>query len=155
MLLYCMSYVQINTIILLNVKSFNRSSVGCSIPYSQNLNSTWKKRFGEEVDESLIYIVSVERVLQMEDFKEVSCYFFYSFSQPFVSRIISMRCEVSTIWKEKRKQVLSFLLPRPYKEVSYWTAKLLSNIYFRSVHGSVLPIIKVHNPTLFGTLQKN
>ncbi|KAB2613271.1 hypothetical protein D8674_035587 [Pyrus ussuriensis x Pyrus communis] len=35
------------------------------------LHSVWKKRFGEEVDEDLIYVVSVERVLQLEDFKEV------------------------------------------------------------------------------------
>ncbi|KAF3431681.1 hypothetical protein FNV43_RR26413 [Rhamnella rubrinervis] len=37
----------------------------------KRLNSIWKKRFGEEVDENLIYVVSVERVLQMEDFEEV------------------------------------------------------------------------------------
>ncbi|CAN6707685.1 unnamed protein product [Malus baccata var. baccata] len=35
------------------------------------LHSVWKKRFGEEVDEDLIYVVSVERELQLEDFKEV------------------------------------------------------------------------------------
>ncbi|XP_008229361.1 PREDICTED: glutamyl-tRNA reductase-binding protein, chloroplastic [Prunus mume] len=34
------------------------------------LHSVWTKRFGEEVDEDLIYVVSVERVLQLEDFKE-------------------------------------------------------------------------------------
>ncbi|KAI4355891.1 hypothetical protein L6164_004619 [Bauhinia variegata] len=32
--------------------------------------SSWKKRFGEEVDEDLIHIVAVERILQMEDFQE-------------------------------------------------------------------------------------
>lgn len=37
----------------------------------QYLHSVWTKRFGEEVDEDLIYVVSVERVLQLEDFKEV------------------------------------------------------------------------------------
>ncbi|KAF6149089.1 hypothetical protein GIB67_018667 [Kingdonia uniflora] len=36
----------------------------------KKLHSTWNERFGEEVDEDLIYIVSVERVLQIEDFKE-------------------------------------------------------------------------------------
>ncbi|TQE09675.1 hypothetical protein C1H46_004632 [Malus baccata] len=35
------------------------------------LHSVWKKRFGDEVDEDLIYVVSVEWVLQLEDFKEV------------------------------------------------------------------------------------
>ncbi|KAM1822430.1 hypothetical protein ACFX1X_024845 [Malus domestica] len=35
------------------------------------LHSVSKKRFGEEVDEDLIYVVSVEQVLQLEDFKEV------------------------------------------------------------------------------------
>uniref|UniRef100_A0A2N9IJG4 DUF2470 domain-containing protein n=1 Tax=Fagus sylvatica TaxID=28930 RepID=A0A2N9IJG4_FAGSY len=34
------------------------------------LHSLWKKRFGEEVDEDLIYVVAVEQVLQLEDFKE-------------------------------------------------------------------------------------
>ncbi|KAF4355081.1 hypothetical protein G4B88_004293 [Cannabis sativa] len=37
----------------------------------KKFNSIWKKRYGEEVDESLLYVVSVEQVLQMEDFKEV------------------------------------------------------------------------------------
>ncbi|OAY26410.1 glutamyl-tRNA reductase-binding protein, chloroplastic isoform X2 [Manihot esculenta] len=32
--------------------------------------SLWKKRFGEEVDDELIYVIAVERVLQMEDFME-------------------------------------------------------------------------------------
>lgn len=34
------------------------------------LNSIWKKKFEEEVNEDSMYIVSVDRVLQMEDFKE-------------------------------------------------------------------------------------
>ncbi|KAK2653164.1 hypothetical protein Ddye_013020 [Dipteronia dyeriana] len=36
----------------------------------KRLHSTWKKRFGEEVDENLMYVVAVERVLQMESFEE-------------------------------------------------------------------------------------
>ncbi|XP_022724776.1 glutamyl-tRNA reductase-binding protein, chloroplastic [Durio zibethinus] len=36
----------------------------------RRLDSTWKKRFGEEVDENNLYIVDVERVLQIEDFNE-------------------------------------------------------------------------------------
>ena len=50
--------------------------VHCLFPPSfQQLHSLWKKRFGEEVDEDLIYVVAVEQVLQLEDFKEVSwCY---------------------------------------------------------------------------------
>ncbi|CAI0410445.1 unnamed protein product [Linum tenue] len=36
----------------------------------KRLLSTWKKRFGEEVKEDSVYIVDVERVLQMEDFME-------------------------------------------------------------------------------------
>ncbi|GAV83677.1 hypothetical protein CFOL_v3_27123 [Cephalotus follicularis] len=36
----------------------------------KRLHSTWKKRFGEEVDEDLLHVVSVERILQTEDFKE-------------------------------------------------------------------------------------
>lgn len=35
----------------------------------------WRKRFEEEIDEDLIYVVDVERVLQIEDFKEVLCCF--------------------------------------------------------------------------------
>ncbi|KAL5823552.1 hypothetical protein ACOSQ4_021452 [Xanthoceras sorbifolium] len=38
--------------------------------FLKRLLSTWKKRFGEEVDENLVYVVAVERVLQMEDFEE-------------------------------------------------------------------------------------
>jgi len=36
----------------------------------ERLHSLWKKRFGEEVDEDLIYVVAVERVLQIENFEE-------------------------------------------------------------------------------------
>ncbi|XP_057967772.1 glutamyl-tRNA reductase-binding protein, chloroplastic isoform X2 [Malania oleifera] len=36
----------------------------------KRLHSMWEKRFGEEVDEEHIYVVVVERVLQMGDFKE-------------------------------------------------------------------------------------
>ncbi|KAJ6720021.1 GLUTAMYL-TRNA REDUCTASE-BINDING PROTEIN CHLOROPLASTIC [Salix viminalis] len=34
------------------------------------VHSMWKKRFGEEVKDELIYVVAMERVLQMEDFME-------------------------------------------------------------------------------------
>lgn len=37
----------------------------------QRLLSLWKKRFGEDVNEDLIYTVAVEQVLQIEDFQEV------------------------------------------------------------------------------------
>ncbi|XP_031264929.1 glutamyl-tRNA reductase-binding protein, chloroplastic-like [Pistacia vera] len=36
----------------------------------KRLHSMWKKRFGEEVDKNLIHVITVERVLQMEDFEE-------------------------------------------------------------------------------------
>ncbi|KAG5237962.1 glutamyl-tRNA reductase-binding protein [Salix suchowensis] len=34
------------------------------------VHSMWKRRFGEEVKDELIYVVAMERVLQMEDFME-------------------------------------------------------------------------------------
>lgn len=37
---------------------------------SKKLCSLWKNNFGEEVDEGLLYVVSVERILHMEDFGE-------------------------------------------------------------------------------------
>lgn len=46
--------------------------------YSQRLNSVWKKRFGEEVDDNLIYVVDVERVLQIEDLQGVNQVFLCS-----------------------------------------------------------------------------
>ncbi|KAI3891650.1 hypothetical protein MKW92_011069 [Papaver armeniacum] len=36
----------------------------------QKFHSIWERRFGEEVDADLIYIVSVEKIFQKEDFKE-------------------------------------------------------------------------------------
>lgn len=36
----------------------------------KKLRSVWKKRFGEYVDKDLIHVVSVDRVLQIEDFQE-------------------------------------------------------------------------------------
>ncbi|OWM69523.1 glutamyl-tRNA reductase-binding protein, chloroplastic [Punica granatum] len=38
--------------------------------FLMRLRSAWTKRFGEEVEEDLLYYVAVERVLQIEDFKE-------------------------------------------------------------------------------------
>ncbi|XP_022147074.1 glutamyl-tRNA reductase-binding protein, chloroplastic isoform X2 [Momordica charantia] len=35
------------------------------------LHTTWKKRFGEEINEDILYIVTVDRVLQIDDFGEV------------------------------------------------------------------------------------
>ncbi|XP_042487512.1 glutamyl-tRNA reductase-binding protein, chloroplastic [Macadamia integrifolia] len=37
----------------------------------KELRSIWKKRFEEEVDDDLIYVVATERVLQMQNFMEV------------------------------------------------------------------------------------
>ncbi|OIT06395.1 PREDICTED: glutamyl-tRNA reductase-binding protein, chloroplastic isoform X1 [Nicotiana attenuata] len=36
----------------------------------KKLHSVWKKRFGHEVDEDHLFLLSVERVLQLEDFAE-------------------------------------------------------------------------------------
>lgn len=36
----------------------------------KKLHSVWKKKFGEEVNEDFIYVVSVDRVLQLENFQE-------------------------------------------------------------------------------------
>ncbi|KAI9073045.1 hypothetical protein K1719_044965 [Acacia pycnantha] len=36
----------------------------------KHLISLWKRRFGEEVNEDMLFIVDVEKVLQMEDFQE-------------------------------------------------------------------------------------
>ncbi|KAK1289658.1 hypothetical protein QJS10_CPB18g00268 [Acorus calamus] len=38
----------------------------------QRLHTIWEKKFGEELDEDLAYVVSVDSVLQMDDFKEVT-----------------------------------------------------------------------------------
>lgn len=51
---------------------------GDSLSIFQRLHCLWKKRFGEEVDEDLIYVVAVERVLQIENFKEVNWYCMFS-----------------------------------------------------------------------------
>ncbi|EOA31055.1 hypothetical protein CARUB_v10014206mg [Capsella rubella] len=36
----------------------------------KRLSATWRKKFGEEVEEDSLYVVAVDRVLQMEDFME-------------------------------------------------------------------------------------
>ncbi|MQL98547.1 hypothetical protein Taro_031259 [Colocasia esculenta] len=38
----------------------------------KKLGTKWEKRFGEEFDENLVYLVSVERVLYMNDIKEAT-----------------------------------------------------------------------------------
>ncbi|XP_038874967.1 glutamyl-tRNA reductase-binding protein, chloroplastic [Benincasa hispida] len=37
----------------------------------KRLHTTWRKRFGEDINEDLLYIVTVERVFQIDDFGEV------------------------------------------------------------------------------------
>ncbi|XP_020227172.1 glutamyl-tRNA reductase-binding protein, chloroplastic [Cajanus cajan] len=39
-------------------------------PDPKRLVSVWRKRFGEEVDQDFIYIIAVDRVLQLEDIQE-------------------------------------------------------------------------------------
>lgn len=46
------------------------SSLGVHV-YVQRFVSVWRKRFGEEVDQDSIYIIAVDRVLQLEDIQEV------------------------------------------------------------------------------------
>lgn len=41
----------------------------------QRLRSAWTKRFGDEVEEDLLHYLAVERILQIEDFKEVQLIF--------------------------------------------------------------------------------
>lgn len=36
----------------------------------KRLSATWRKKFGEQVEEDSLYVVAVDRVLQMEDFME-------------------------------------------------------------------------------------
>jgi len=36
----------------------------------QKLSTRWQKKFGEEIDQDLLYLISVDRVLHMEDFNE-------------------------------------------------------------------------------------
>ncbi|XP_073002935.1 glutamyl-tRNA reductase-binding protein, chloroplastic [Typha latifolia] len=36
----------------------------------KKLRTKWEKKFGEEVDQDLVYLISVERIFHMEDFKE-------------------------------------------------------------------------------------
>lgn len=36
----------------------------------KKLHSAWQRRYGEEIHEDLLYVVSVDRVLQLEDFQE-------------------------------------------------------------------------------------
>lgn len=48
----------------------------------QKLSTRWQKKFGEEIDLDLLYLISVDRVLHTEDFNEVehirSVHFFLS-----------------------------------------------------------------------------
>ncbi|KAK3121242.1 hypothetical protein QOZ80_8BG0649190 [Eleusine coracana subsp. coracana] len=36
----------------------------------KKLSTRWQKKFGEEIDQDLLYLISVERILHMEDFNE-------------------------------------------------------------------------------------
>jgi len=37
----------------------------------KKISSRWQKKFGEEIDQDLLYLISVDRILHMEDFNEV------------------------------------------------------------------------------------
>jgi len=49
----------------------NQSSPLCVHTCMQRFVSVWRKRFGEDVDQDSIYIIAVDRVLQLEDIQEV------------------------------------------------------------------------------------
>ncbi|KAL5667398.1 hypothetical protein ACJX0J_019619, partial [Zea mays] len=36
----------------------------------KKLSTRWQKKFGEEIDQDLLYLISVDRILHMEDFNE-------------------------------------------------------------------------------------
>lgn len=101
--------------------------VHCLFPPSfQQLHSLWKKRFGEEVDEDLIYVVAVERVLQLEDFKEVSWCFMLScfdswdclYSSLFCSLLtLSVYLKITIIWN-----ILNMLI-----KMWFWCLKLFQD----------------------------
>ncbi|CAO2163834.1 unnamed protein product [Urochloa humidicola] len=38
----------------------------------KKLSTRWQKKFGEEIDQDLLYLISVDRVLHLEDFNEVA-----------------------------------------------------------------------------------
>jgi hypothetical protein len=43
----------------------------------QKLSTRWERKFGEEIDEDSMYLISVERILHMEDFTEVEHIIFF------------------------------------------------------------------------------
>ena len=44
---------------------------------TQKLSTRWETKFGEEIDEDRLYLISVERILHMEDFNEVGHIYFF------------------------------------------------------------------------------
>jgi hypothetical protein len=45
----------------------------------QKLSTRWQKKFGEEIDQDLLYLISVDRILHMEDFNEAGHVTLFSF----------------------------------------------------------------------------
>lgn len=58
----------------------------------QKLSIRWQKKFGEEIDQDLLYLISVDRILHMEDFNEVEhvILLFLSLSKLFICFFISI-----------------------------------------------------------------
>lgn len=51
----------------------------------QRLHAEWEKKYGEELEEELIYLFSVDKVLQIEDLKEVWVWFVRDSSKHYFS----------------------------------------------------------------------
>ena len=49
----------------------------------QKLCTRWQKKFGEEIDQDLLYLISVDRILHMEDFNEVEHTLLFNFFSLF------------------------------------------------------------------------
>ncbi|KAH1212424.1 Glutamyl-tRNA reductase-binding protein, chloroplastic [Glycine max] len=72
MALPCSASVPLTTLTSPLLFMFSLNNLDCALLSPKRLVSVWRKRFGEEVDQDFIYIIAVDRILQLEDIQEIT-----------------------------------------------------------------------------------
>ncbi|EYU45933.1 hypothetical protein ABFS82_04G088600 [Erythranthe guttata] len=112
------------------------------------LCSAWKKRFNEEVDESDIYVIDVERVLQIEDYAEDGIWVSsseYASAEPDPLRDSAEKIvdEINTHSKEDVNRFCNVFVDSDFQILDakmVWVDRLGFDVHMRSVQKDVYEV---------------
>ncbi|GER45074.1 glutamyl-tRNA reductase binding protein [Striga asiatica] len=114
----------------------------------RRLCSAWKKRFNEEVEESCIYVIDVERVLQIDDYAQDGVWVSsseYASAEPDPLRDCAEKIvdEINTHSKEDVHRFCNIYADLDFQVLDakmVWVDRLGFDVHVRSVHDDVYEV---------------